>query len=58
MATQVDTRREILLVESARIRPTMGIKFSATSAQRGTRFMLIAGRPYGEIPIFNISYVD
>ena len=42
----------------ARIRPTMGIKFSVTDAQRGTRFMLIAGQPYGEIPIFNGSYVD
>jgi len=27
-------------------------------AQPGTRFMLMAGEPYGETPIFNGPYVD
>jgi redox-sensitive bicupin YhaK (pirin superfamily) len=27
-------------------------------AQPGTRFMLMAGKPYGEAPIFNGPYVD
>ena len=27
-------------------------------AQPGTRFMLLAGKPYGEAPIYNAPYVD
>jgi redox-sensitive bicupin YhaK (pirin superfamily) len=27
-------------------------------AQAGTRFMLMAGKPYGEAPIYNGPYVD
>ena len=29
-----------------------------TDAAPGTRFMLIAGQPYGEIPVLNGPYVD
>ena len=29
-----------------------------TSAVAGTRFMLMAGKPYGEDPIYNGPYVD
>jgi len=31
---------------------------SVTDAQPGTRFMLMAGKPYGEEPIYNGPYVD
>jgi redox-sensitive bicupin YhaK (pirin superfamily) len=31
---------------------------TVTDAQPGTRFMLMAGKPYGETPIFNGPYVD
>ena len=27
-------------------------------AQPGTRFMLMAGKPYGEAPVYNGPYVD
>jgi len=29
-----------------------------TDAAPGTRFLLMAGEPYGEAPIFNGPYVD
>jgi redox-sensitive bicupin YhaK (pirin superfamily) len=29
-----------------------------TDAAPGTRFMLMAGQPYGETPVFNGPYVD
>ena len=35
-----------------------GERFTVTDATRGTRFMLMAGRPYGEVPVFNGPYVD
>lgn len=31
---------------------------TASDAQPGTRFMLMAGKPYGEEPIYNGPYVD
>jgi redox-sensitive bicupin YhaK (pirin superfamily) len=31
---------------------------SVTDAKPGTRFMLMAGKPYGEAPIYNGPYVD
>ena len=31
---------------------------SVTNAVPGTRFMLMAGKPYGEEPIYNGPYVD
>ena len=31
---------------------------SGRTPTEGTRFMLMAGRPYGETPIFNGPYVD
>ena len=31
---------------------------SVTNAAHGTRFMLMAGKPYGEAPIYNGPYVD
>ena len=35
-----------------------GEAFSVTDAAPGTRFMLMAGQPYGEEPIFNGPFVD
>ncbi len=35
-----------------------GEGFAATDAAPGTRFLLFAGRPYGETPFFNGPYVD
>ena len=35
-----------------------GGAFTAVDAQPGTRFMLTAGKPYGETPIYNGPYVD
>ena len=31
---------------------------TVSDAQPGTRFMLMAGKPYGETPIYNGPYVD
>jgi redox-sensitive bicupin YhaK (pirin superfamily) len=35
-----------------------GEEFTVTDATRGTRFMLMTGRPYGEAPLFNGPFVD
>jgi quercetin 2,3-dioxygenase len=35
-----------------------GEEFTVTDAAPGTRFMLMAGKPYGEEPVFNGPYVD
>jgi redox-sensitive bicupin YhaK (pirin superfamily) len=35
-----------------------GESFSVTDASPGTRFLLMTGKPYGEIPVFNGPYVD
>ena len=35
-----------------------GDELVVTEAARGTRFMLMAGKPYGETPVFNGPYVD
>jgi quercetin 2,3-dioxygenase len=35
-----------------------GRALTVVDAQPGTRFMLMAGKPYGETPIFNGPYVD
>ena len=35
-----------------------GEKFTETDAAPGTRFLLMAGKPYGEAPMFNGPYVD
>jgi hypothetical protein len=35
-----------------------GDEIKVTDASRGTRFLLMAGQPYGEIPVFNGPYVD
>src|SRR3989449_1330866 len=35
-----------------------GEEFTVTDTAPGTRFMLMAGRPYGETPVFNGPYVD
>ena len=35
-----------------------GAEVSVVEAQPGTRFMLMAGKPYGEAPIYNGPYVD
>jgi redox-sensitive bicupin YhaK (pirin superfamily) len=35
-----------------------GDQFSVTDAAPGTRFMLMAGKPYGETPVFNGPFVD
>jgi quercetin 2,3-dioxygenase len=35
-----------------------GRELTVVDAQPGTRFMLMAGRPYGETPVYNGPYVD
>jgi redox-sensitive bicupin YhaK (pirin superfamily) len=35
-----------------------GEGFTVTDATPGTRYMLMAGKPYGELPVFNGPYVD
>jgi redox-sensitive bicupin YhaK (pirin superfamily) len=35
-----------------------GDELRVTDASRGTRFLLMAGQPYGEVPVFNGPYVD
>jgi quercetin 2,3-dioxygenase len=35
-----------------------GESFGVTDASPGTRFLLMAGEPYGEVPVFNGPYVD
>ena len=35
-----------------------GGEVSVLDAEPGTRFMLMAGKPYGETPIYNGPYVD
>jgi redox-sensitive bicupin YhaK (pirin superfamily) len=35
-----------------------GSELTVADAQPGTRFMLMAGKPYRETPIFNGPYVD
>ena len=55
MATQMDTaQREIVLIEEAHIGDVLAVE----EAQPRTRFMLMAGKPYGEMPIYNGPYVD
>jgi redox-sensitive bicupin YhaK (pirin superfamily) len=35
-----------------------GEEFAVRDATPGTRFLLMAGEPYGEVPVFNGPYVD
>jgi quercetin 2,3-dioxygenase len=35
-----------------------GEAFTVTDAVPGTRYMLMAGKPYGEVPVFNGPFVD
>jgi redox-sensitive bicupin YhaK (pirin superfamily) len=35
-----------------------GSELVVEQARPGTRFMLMAGKPYGETPVFNGPYVD
>jgi redox-sensitive bicupin YhaK (pirin superfamily) len=35
-----------------------GDEFRVTDASPGTRYMLMAGEPYGEVPVFNGPFVD
>ena len=35
-----------------------GREVTAVDAEPGTRFLVMAGRPYGETPVFNGPYVD
>jgi redox-sensitive bicupin YhaK (pirin superfamily) len=35
-----------------------GDALTVEAAQPGTRFMLMTGKPYGEMPIYNGPYVD
>jgi redox-sensitive bicupin YhaK (pirin superfamily) len=35
-----------------------GAELAVTDAVPGTRFMLMTGRPYGEVPVFNGPFVD
>ena len=45
------TRSQIALLGS-------GTELTVADAQPGTRFMLMSGKPYAEMPIFNGPYVD
>jgi redox-sensitive bicupin YhaK (pirin superfamily) len=36
----------------------LGDELTVTDASPGTRYLLMAGKPYGEIPVFNGPYVD
>jgi len=69
MATRIDAaQREAVLVEDAHIRrrasrPQIAVlgpggALAVEQAQLGTRFMLMAGKPYGEVPVFNGPFVD
>ncbi len=40
------------------VRLGRGDEFTVTDASPGTRFLLMAGQPYGEVPVFNGPYVD
>jgi hypothetical protein len=64
-------KHEIVLIEEAHIRPMMGLgmleplpsagpgdALAVEEAQPRTRFMLMAGSPYGETPIYNGPDVD
>jgi redox-sensitive bicupin YhaK (pirin superfamily) len=35
-----------------------GSTLTVTDSVPGTRFMLMAGKPYGEAPVFNGPFVD
>ena len=35
-----------------------GDVFTVTDAAPGTRFLLMSGQPYGEVPVFNGPFVD
>jgi redox-sensitive bicupin YhaK (pirin superfamily) len=35
-----------------------GVEFRVSDATPGTRYLLMAGKPYGEVPVFNGPYVD
>jgi redox-sensitive bicupin YhaK (pirin superfamily) len=35
-----------------------GDEFTVTDAAPGTRYLLMAGKPFGEVPVFNGPYVD
>jgi redox-sensitive bicupin YhaK (pirin superfamily) len=35
-----------------------GDEFRVTDASPGTRYLLMAGEPYGEVPVFNGPFVD
>ena len=35
-----------------------GEEFTVADTVPGTRFLLMAGKPYGEVPVFNGPYVD
>jgi quercetin 2,3-dioxygenase len=35
-----------------------GEEFAVTDAAPGTRFLLMTGQPYGEVPVFNGPFVD
>jgi redox-sensitive bicupin YhaK (pirin superfamily) len=35
-----------------------GEDFTVADASPGTRYMLMTGKPYGEVPVFNGPFVD
>jgi redox-sensitive bicupin YhaK (pirin superfamily) len=49
-------RRRVARAQIAVLGP--GDSLSVTDAQPGTRFLVMAGKPYGEEPIYNGPYVD
>jgi redox-sensitive bicupin YhaK (pirin superfamily) len=49
-------RRPVSRSQIAVLGPGSGLVVA--QARPGTRFMLMAGKPYGETPVFNGPYVD
>ena len=54
-ATSAPTASEPAIADRA---PRCGRCLTVTDAQPGTRFMLMAGKPYGETPVYNGPFVD
>jgi hypothetical protein len=56
MTTSVATiEREVVHVDDAHVRPMMGLE---NLEPLPSRYILMAGKPYGEVPIYNGPYVD
>ncbi len=47
-----------LIPDAAAFIPSPYVSAPTQACELGTRFMLMAGKPYGETPIYNGPYVD